>query len=152
MLMTTENPTATPDRANAALRILLVEDSPRLLERLRELIDDIEGVRVIGTADTQQDAVEQARRHQPDVLLLDLQLKQGTGFEVIRQLRGNDIHVITIIMTNYALPEYRRLANELGAEHFLDKTSEFDQLPTLLRQIRLARAAKASGNDSSTDH
>lgn len=146
--MTTAQLNATPDCARTALTVLLVEDSPRLLERMRELIDDIEGVHVVGTADTQQDAVNQAREHQPDVLLLDLQLKQGTGFEVIRQLRGNQFNPVTIIMTNYALPEYRRLATELGAQHFLDKTSEFDQLPALLRQIRVERATQVGTTDS----
>lgn len=136
-MITSDDDTAA-QKPSDALKVLLIEDSPRLVDRLREIIDGIGGVEVIGTADTEGDAIREAKQQQPDVMLLDLQLRQGTGFEVMRQLRGTEVNPITIVMTNYALPEYRRLAMELGAFRFLDKTNEFDQLPDLLRQIRQA--------------
>lgn len=119
------------------LRVLLVEDSQILAERLLELIDQIAGVSVIGIVDTESTAVETARQQRPDVLLLDLQLKQGTGFKVMRQLIDSvDVRPAFVVITNYALPSYRDQAYNLGACHFIDKTTNFDLIPNVLSLLR----------------
>ncbi len=65
------------------------------------------------------------------MLILDLQLRHGTGFGVLRSL-GDDRPAV-IVFTNYALPEYRRRAEQLGAEYFLNKSLEFERLPEVIR-------------------
>jgi DNA-binding NarL/FixJ family response regulator len=67
------------------------------------------------------------------VLILDLQLKQGTGFGVMRSL-GADRPAV-IVFTNYALPEYRRRAEQLGVEYFLNKSLDFERLPDVIRSL-----------------
>ena len=62
-----------------SLRVLLVEDSKVLTERLTEAIRQIPQVELIGTADTEAMAVASAKRDSVDVIILDLHLKQGTG-------------------------------------------------------------------------
>src|SRR5476651_2004740 len=70
----------------AALRVLLVEDSKVLTERLTEAIRQISDVELIGTADTEAAALAAVKRDSVDVIILDLHLKQGTGFGVMRAL------------------------------------------------------------------
>jgi two-component system, OmpR family, response regulator len=128
------NPITSPVSARTgALRILLVEDSELLAERLREVIGQIAGVEVVGTVVDEGTAVSMARQGDIHVLILDLQLKQGTGFGVMRSL-GADRPAI-IVFTNYALPEYRRRAEQLGVEYFLNKSLDFERLPEVIRTL-----------------
>jgi DNA-binding NarL/FixJ family response regulator len=117
----------------AALRILLVEDSELLAERLRELLGQIAGVEVVGTVRDERAAVAMTREGHIHVLILDLQLKNGTGFGVLRSL-GEERPAV-IVFTNYALPEYRRRAEQLGVEYFLNKSLDFERLPEVIRSL-----------------
>ena len=127
------------DSARMSLRnlsVLLVEDSRVLAERLRETLLSVPGVQLAGTVDSEADAVAALQRHPVDVLLLDLHLRQGTGFGVLRSIpTDQQKKLVVIVLTNYDLAEYRRAAAALGARHFLDKLRDFDRLPSLLQQI-----------------
>jgi DNA-binding NarL/FixJ family response regulator len=116
-----------------SLRVLLVEDSPRIAERMRDLLENEAGAEVVCVATDEQGAIEAARSCEADVMILDLQLRRGTGFGVLRALGKQ--RPATIIMTNYALPQYRAKALELGVEHFLDKSVDFERLTEILDDI-----------------
>jgi two-component system, OmpR family, response regulator len=115
------------------LRVLLVEDSRVLAERLRESLELIDNVEVVGAVAEESSAVSVAREKQVDVIVLDLQLKEGTGFGVVQRL-GNDRPTI-IVFTNYMLPEYQRLAESLGVEYFLNKSKDYERLPQLIEEL-----------------
>ena len=118
------------------LSVLLVEDSRVLAERLRETLLSVPGVQLAGTVDSEADAVAALQRHPVDVLLLDLHLRQGTGFGVLRAIPNDQAKkVVVIVLTNYDLAEYRRAAAALGARYFLDKLRDFGRLPSMLQQI-----------------
>jgi len=118
------------------LSVLLVEDSRVLAERLRETLLGVPGVQLAGTVDSEADAVAALQRQPVDVVLLDLHLRRGTGFGVLRAIPTDRIKkTVVIVLTNYDLAEYRRAAAALGARHFLDKLRDFDRLPSLLQQI-----------------
>ncbi len=117
------------------LRVLLVEDSKVLTERLAEAIGQIAGVELVATADTEVDAVAAAKRETPDVVILDLHLKQGTGFGVMRALRSGTRKPRIVVLTNYDLPEYKNAAVALGATHFLDKARDYGRLGEVLLEI-----------------
>ena len=124
------------------LRVLLVEDSKVLTERLTEAIRQIPQVELIGTADTEATAVASAQRDSIDVIILDLHLKQGTGFGVMRALAASQMRPRIIVLTNYDLPEYKNAAIALGASHFLDKARDYGRLPEVLHEICEAHLAK----------
>jgi len=115
------------------LRVLLVEDSRVLVERLRESIDGLEDVEVVGAVADESAAVDAVRTRAVDVVILDLQLKEGTGFGVLQRL--GDSRPTIIVFTNYMLPEYQRRASALGVEYFLNKSLDYERLPQLLQEI-----------------
>ena len=115
------------------LRVLLVEDSQVLADRLRESLDQLEGVEVVGAVDEESAAVEFAAGQGVDVIILDLQLRQGTGFGVVRRLGTRRPTVI--VFTNYSLPEYQRRAQDLGIEYFLNKSRDYERLPNLIQDL-----------------
>jgi DNA-binding NarL/FixJ family response regulator len=128
------NPRAEMSSRN--LSVLLVEDSRVLAERLRETLLSVPGVQLAGTVDSEADAVAVLQRQPVDVVLLDLHLRQGTGFGVLRAIPNDQVRkTIVIVLTNYDLAEYRRAAAALGARHFLDKLRDFERLPLLLQEI-----------------
>jgi DNA-binding NarL/FixJ family response regulator len=76
------------------------------------------------------------------VLILDLHLRQGTGFGVMRALSTSALKPRIIVLTNYDLPEYKSAAIALGATHFLDKARDYGRLPEVLREMCDAHLAK----------
>ncbi|HZF24718.1 MAG TPA: response regulator [Steroidobacteraceae bacterium] len=121
------------------LRILIVEDSPIVAERLRESLREMRAIRIIDTIDRENKAIEAIERGGVDVVVLDLRLNRGTGFGVLRALSNHEERPIVIIFTNYDLPEYRRQALALGADYFLDKARDFERLPQLIETLRGGR-------------
>jgi DNA-binding NarL/FixJ family response regulator len=119
-----------------------VEDSKVLLERLAEAIRQIPDVELIGTADTESAAVAAVKRDAIDVVILDLHLKQGTGFGVMRALAATQLKPRIIVLTNYDLPEYKNAALALGATHFLDKARDYGRLPEVLHELCEEHLAK----------
>jgi len=86
--------------------------------------------------------VASAQRDSIDVIILDLHLKQGTGFGVMRALATARLKPRIIVLTNYDLPEYKNAAIALGASHFLDKARDYGRLPEVLHEICEAHLAK----------
>jgi DNA-binding NarL/FixJ family response regulator len=128
---------------NTALRVLLVEDSSLLAGRLAELIQRLPDVDLIDTVDTEAEAVSCISSAAPDVLILDLHLRGGSGFGVLRALkRAVARRPKVIILTNFGLPEYRREAEAFGVEAFLDKSRDYFRLPDLLTGFARERSSK----------
>jgi CheY-like chemotaxis protein len=124
--------------ADRSLSVLLVEDSKVLAERLSEVLAGISGLDLMAVVDTEAAARGAVEDGQIDVILLDLHLRQGTGFGVLRGITRQGKRPVVVVLTNYDLAEYRRTATALGAQYFLDKVRDMDQLPDVMDKIRAA--------------
>src|SRR5262245_4426522 len=114
------------------LRIFLVEDSAVLRERLTESLTALRGIRIVGSSDTEQSAISELRNLPCDVVVLDLQLRQGNGLNVLKAIRQSETpgqRVVVIVLTNYAFSLYRHHCIQAGADFFLDKAREYERLP-----------------------
>lgn len=111
------------------MQMLMVEDSTLLRDVLVETIANIHQITVAGTATTQQDAINQLDRTQFDIVLLDIELALGNGFEVIKHIQHKNYLFkppILMMLTNHAHAYYRGLADDLGVQYFFDKSMDFD--------------------------
>jgi two-component system OmpR family response regulator len=123
------------------LRILLVEDSPLLRSRLESMLSQYGAFKVTGLASAEAEAVEKLDTVPYDAIVVDVELRPGSGIGVIRAARArnpetdNGNHVWIIVLTNYDLPTVRERCMAAGADHFLDKMREIDQLMPILMQI-----------------
>ena len=127
----------------ARLRVALVDDSERIRARLAEMLGEIANVEIAFAADTEGEAVRLMAQLEWDVIILDLQLRVGTGLGVLKAmqgLRGSDDRV-AMIFTNYGFRQYRERTLSLGADYFFDKSRDFDALRTAVTD----RAAQAAG-------
>jgi len=126
--------------ARPDLRVLLVEDSPVIRGLIMEIINEVPGVTVSESVESERDAIEAVARLDVDVVILDLQLRKGTGFGVLRALRDMAKKPVVVVLTNFALQSYRETALALGARDFLDKSRDYDRLPAILTEIASAQA------------
>ncbi len=126
------------------LRILLAEDSTALAERIAEAIRQVPRVRFLGVVHSEADTLAAVREQRIDVLILDLHLKQGTGFGVLRALAAMPRRPCIVVLTNYDLPAYKSAALALGASHFLDKARDYGRLPEVLHELAQAASAGAA--------
>jgi DNA-binding NarL/FixJ family response regulator len=127
--------------AGTELTIYIVEDSPAVMERLVEAVGDIPNAKVVGSADAVATALEGMRRSQPRVLILDIQLRGGSGFQVLKHLRASASRPeAVIVVTNHPSDDYRIASRECGADHFFDKASEFHKVREVLLQIDASAA------------
>jgi two-component system, NarL family, response regulator DevR len=117
-------------------RVFLVEDSTIIRERLLQLLGGLHGVEVVGDADNAVDAIAGIVAAKPDVVVLDIKLKNGSGIDVLKRVKQSLPRLTVIMLTNYATSEYRRKCLEAGAEYFLDKTNEFENLRAILHRLR----------------
>jgi len=120
---------------NTPLRILVVEDSALTAEQVCELIRCVSFPVVISDVATEQEALAAVRASAPDAIILDLNLRQGSGFGVLRELASLDAKPAVAILTNFALPRYRELSALMGSDYFLDKARDFALIPRIINSI-----------------
>ncbi|HEX8237781.1 MAG TPA: response regulator [Abditibacteriaceae bacterium] len=125
---------------NIALKVLIVDDSIVIRERLVELMSGIETVAIVGQASGVNEALEMNHALRPDVIILDIHLPDGNGFDVLRALREQERQqrnkeLVVIILTNYAQTPYREQAAQCGAQYFFDKSLEFRKVREVLENM-----------------
>ncbi|MEO8508203.1 MAG: response regulator [Betaproteobacteria bacterium] len=119
------------------LRVVIIEDSKIILDRLEESLAVIRNVEIVGHADNEPDALLLLRNARWNVALVDMQLKTGTGIGVLKALgesAADDRHRI-IVFTNYAYPQYEARCRALGAAHFFDKSRHWNSLLGLITKL-----------------
>jgi DNA-binding NarL/FixJ family response regulator len=121
--------------------VFIVDDVPAMRQRLRELVGEVPDVDVVGDAGTTKDAIAGILDKHPACVLLDYQLVGGTGVDVLRAVRGHATGTVFVVLTNHPDPQYRRACMAAGADHFFDKSTEFDRIADILRTLRDARRA-----------
>ncbi len=120
--------------------VYLVEDAPLVRERLLEMLDAVPGARVVGCAAGADQAIREILAKRPDVVVLDIRLAQGSGFDVLRAVRAGAPEIDLYMLSSFASDPYRHLALRLGARDFFDKTADFGRV----RELIAARAASAT--------
>jgi DNA-binding NarL/FixJ family response regulator len=107
--------------------VFIAEDSPSIRVRLVEMLGQLDGVGVVGDAETPGEAISGILRTNPDYVVLDYQLNGGTAVDVLRAVHPKSPATIFLVLTNHAIPQYRRLCMDEGASGFFDKSLEFEQ-------------------------
>lgn len=117
------------------MKILLVEDSRVLRERIRDMITATPLAVLVAETDNEQDACAQLKKCAPDIVVLDLRLRNGSGLSVLEHIKAMYPKLISIILTNFGQPEYRDRCMDLGADYFFDKSRDIEAFEDLLAQL-----------------
>jgi DNA-binding NarL/FixJ family response regulator len=98
------------------------------------LFENVPGAQVIGQAADADEAIAAILAARPDVVLLDVQLEQSSGFDVLRAVHSLAPGIAFYMLSNFAAEPYRRHAERLGARGFFDKSTDFERLRDLVAQ------------------
>ncbi len=114
-------------------KVLLVDDSPPMLEALQYLLHDERDLTVIGVAETGQQALNLIIQHTPDIVLLDIHLTDLEGYDVTRLAKKLKNPPLIILISANGDPQTRQKGLEAGSDGFIEKGADW---PKILQQIR----------------
>jgi two-component system response regulator DesR len=115
-----------PDSA-APITVFLADDSAIIRERVAAMLA-ARAMKVVGHAETPQASIDGILAAHPDVVVLDVQLDGGTGLQVLRAVRQVEPDIAFVVFSIHAGAAFRKRYLVEGAQGFLDKATEFDQL------------------------
>lgn len=126
------------------LTVFIADDSQPVADMLTELLSAPGRIEVVGTEATQDAAIESIRQMKPDVVVLDLQLKTGSGANVIRAVRASQDLAGTKLMvaSNHTAPQLKAGCLELGADGYYDKVKELGDLAARLGELADAKQGR----------
>lgn len=119
------------------LKVVLIEDSWLVRQSLSTILDEMDGVRVVGGAEDEFSALEVLQREQPDLAIVDLQLRTGSGIGVLQALlRQPDRfgHPRAVVFSSHGQSVIRERCLALGVERFFEKATQLDDLLAYVRQ------------------
>lgn len=109
-------------------QVLIVDDSQPIRERLAALLAESNQIRIVGQAGNGQDGWRAVQCLKPDTVILDIRLPGSTGIALLQKIKARYPEVTVIMLTNFDDAQYRRQCRQLGADHFLNKTLEFEKI------------------------
>jgi len=118
--------------------VLLVEDSPLIREIILENLKSLDNVQVVCYADKESDALRDIEHHKPDLVIVDIELLEGNGLEVLAQLKaypdkfGNPKKVV---FTNHTSPLLKRKCEATNIQGFFDKSYQLEEMLDYIHAI-----------------
>ena len=116
-------------------KIIIVDDHPIVREGFKKLIDSEEGFTVVGTAEDAPEAIELITALKPDVAMVDLSLKEGSGIELIKDLQSIAPEVQVLVVSLHDEEIYAERVLRAGARGFIMKAEAVDDIVTAVKKV-----------------
>jgi DNA-binding NarL/FixJ family response regulator len=113
-------------------KILIVDDSAVVRGRLVQLLAGLQKMEIVGEAEDAERGRELTRKLKPDVIILDVQMRNGGGIALLQNIKQMDPTSHVIVLTNEAYPEIRNRCLDAGADYFFDKSTEYHEMVAVL--------------------
>jgi DNA-binding NarL/FixJ family response regulator len=117
--------------------IYIIDDSRLIINRLRSLLQGLDFGCEIQSAGTYESAEALLAEMTPDLVLLDINLGNRSGIELLQFIHDRYPTVTVVMLSNQSGPRHRSVCRELGAAHFIDKSTEFGQIRSVVISILL---------------
>ena len=116
-------------------RVLLADDQPLVREGFRRVLSRAEGLQIVAEATDGAQAVEAARRVNPDVVVMDIRMPVMDGLTATEKILAGNDHVRVLVLTTFDLDDYVFRALRVGASGFLLKDTPLDDLVVAIRLV-----------------
>ena len=116
-------------------QLLIVDDAPLIVNRLRTMLEGMPGVGPILFAGTFTGAIAILQTDEPGLILLDINLPDRNGIDLLRYIRHHHASAIVIMCSNQSSLFYRNLCTRIGAAYFIDKSTEFETIPEVITRF-----------------
>jgi len=123
------------DAIESKIRVLVADDSTSLRNRLGRMISQIPGVGAVRLAADMPDALAAVADEPADLIVLDIQMPGGSGMDVLREVKKTRPATIVIMLTHYPYLQYHERCLELGADYFLSKSTNSNDLLELIQRL-----------------
>ncbi|HSU28182.1 MAG TPA: response regulator [Chitinophagaceae bacterium] len=117
------------------LIVLIVDDNKFFVDRMISLLEETENIGYINVAFDYEEGLTCFEKERPDLILLDINLPGKNGIELLRTIHDSGQPCSVIMISNHDNEYYRQQCKQLGAEHFLDKSSDFGMVPSIIGQM-----------------
>jgi NarL family two-component system response regulator LiaR len=117
------------------IRVLVVDDHPIVIKGTRALLEEFDDIEVVGDAQNGLVAIEENKKLQPDVILMDLIMPEMDGIEAIRLITADQPNAKILVLTSFITDDKVFPAIKAGALGYLLKDSESDDLIKAIRQV-----------------
>ncbi len=118
--------------------IFIVDDSSIIRERILEKLGMLPMISTVLQAKDYQSANQIIDKEQPDIAILDIQLPDGSGIDLLSKIKNMRKETVVIMLTNYPYSIIRKRCDELGADYFFDKSTEFEKVLEVLETRQTA--------------
>ena len=122
--------------AEQPIRVLLADDHAVVRQGIRQFLETSDNIAVIAEASDGLEAMQLIREHRPDVAVLDIQMPGQSGIDVTRAIRAERLPVGVLILTAFDDPPYVKAALQAGANGYLLKTAEADEIVEAVQSVR----------------
>lgn len=130
-----------PNKPNDRIRILLADDHHIVRAGIRQLLEGASDLQVIAEAGDGEEAQTLIQQHKPDVAVLDIQMPKASGIEVTRWVRSHMPDVGVLILTAYDDDPYVMAVLQAGANGYVLKTGQADELIQAVRDVHEGKSA-----------
>ncbi len=119
------------------LKVLIVDNAELVVQRVSEIISELDCVADVAVASTYEEATRKILLLQPDIVLLDIYLKEKSGLELLDYIKKNHPCIKAIMLTNQSSDNYKNLCEKIGSDHFIDKSSEFESITGIIESYHI---------------
>lgn len=120
----------------SAIRVMIADDHSLIREGLRQLLEFDGSIKVVGEAANGVECLENLEKYDPEVLLLDINMPEMNGIEVLKKMKESQSTVKVLILTVHNELEYLMKAVDIGVEGYIMKDSESAELKKAIRAVR----------------
>jgi len=125
---------------SGSITLAVIDDSAAIRRRVVGMVNQIDGVRLVGEAEDALEGLDLIREAKPDVVILDIRMTNRSGIGLLEDLKYDTYMPIIIVLTNYPYVAYRQRCLQLGARYFFDKTTEFVRVAEVVKGLVNQRA------------
>ena len=119
------------------MKIMIVDDEPKIRRGMKTLLEEQDGFEVIGIYDNAMSSLSDLDEKQPNVLITDIKMPEYSGLDLIEKIREKDKNLYIIILSGYGSFKYAQRAIRSGVYRYLTKPTNPRELISVLREIEL---------------
>ena len=117
------------------MKIVIADDSALLRDRIKSLLNSLNNISVVYEAKDGVEALQLILEKEPDLAIIDIRMPEMNGIEVLKKIRELKMKTKVCILTNYPYPQYKKKCLEAGADYFLSKTEDFEDIKIVITDM-----------------
>ncbi|MFZ6800339.1 response regulator [Undibacterium sp. Di24W] len=123
------------------MNLFIVEDSLLIQNRLVRFIEELPDISIVGITTDIVSAYDKILNAHADAMILDIQLRDGNGLVLLKKIKTTHPEIRVVVLSNHSNDANRMQALRAGADSFLDKSTDFEQIPGILHRWKASGAA-----------